>query len=129
MAHAPAEVVCRLGRRGRQEEVVKPMLSLVEADNGRTVDIRRGETVRISLPENASTGYRWAIDRFDEQLIEALTTEPLYPSDRVGSSGDVAFTFRPKEVGAGEVVLKHWRHWEGDSSVTTRFRVRLQVRP
>src|SRR5262245_7223528 len=103
------------------------MLSLVEVDNGRTVDIHRGETVRISLPENATTGYRWAIDRFDDELIEALATEPRYAPGTIGSGGDVVFIFRGKKIGAGEIVLKHWRHWEGDSSVTSRFRILLHV--
>ena len=44
------------------EEAPKTMLSLVEKDSGRTIDIRSGETVQITLPENATTGYRWAID-------------------------------------------------------------------
>ena len=105
------------------------MLSLVETDNDRTIDIRLGELVRISLPENATTGYRWVIDRYEEEFIEALATEPHYTADAIGSGGEVAFTFRARKVGIGEIVLKHWRHWEGDASVTARFRVRLHVRP
>ncbi len=105
------------------------MLILVESDNGRTVDVRVGESVRINLPENATTGYRWAIDRYDEEFIGALATEPRYTANAIGSGGQVAFIFRGKKVGTGEIVLKHLRHWEGDSSVTNRFRIRLNVRP
>ena len=105
------------------------MLSLVEADNNRTEDIHVGETVRITLPENATTGYRWAIDRYDEEFIEALATEPHYSAKAIGSGGEVAFIFQGKKAGTGDIVLKHWRHWEGDSSVTTRFHLRLNVRP
>jgi inhibitor of cysteine peptidase len=111
------------------EKALKTMLSLVETDNDRTVDIRVGETVRVTLPENATTGYRWAVDRYDEECIEAPTTEPHYPAKAIGSGGEVAFTFQGKKVGTGEIVLKYWRHWEGDSSITTRFRLRLHVRP
>ena len=32
-----------------RKEATKAMLSLVETDNGRTVDIRRGETVRDAI--------------------------------------------------------------------------------
>ena len=105
------------------------MLSLVGTDNGRTVDVRQGETVRINLPENATTGYRWAIDRCDEEFIEALAAEPHYAASAMGAGGEVAFTFRGKKIGTGEIALKHWRDWEGDSSVTTRFRIRLHVQP
>jgi inhibitor of cysteine peptidase len=103
------------------------MLSLVETDNDRTVDVRVGDVVRITLPENASTGYRWTIDRYDEDIVEALGSEPRYQSSAVGSGGEIAFTFKAKKAGTGEIALKHWRHWEGDRSVIGRFRVRLNV--
>src|SRR5664279_4227950 len=77
---SPAAVSCAAA-----EEAPKTMLSLVEKDSGRTIDIRSGETVEITLPENATTGYRWAIDHCDEEIIEALATEPHYPAKAVGS--------------------------------------------
>jgi inhibitor of cysteine peptidase len=103
------------------------MLSL--SDNDRTVDIRVGETVRITLPENATTGYRWAIDRYDEEFIEALAPEPRYPDQAIGSGGEVAFIFKGKKIGTGEIALKDWRHFEGDASIANRFRLRLHVQP
>src|SRR5689334_14742171 len=111
------------------ERVSEKMLLLVEADNGRTVDAKVGETVRVILPENATTGYRWAVDRYDEQSVAVIGTEPQYMPKAVGSGGEVAFTFQAKKVGTSEIVLKYWRHWEGDSSVTKRFGFRLDVQP
>jgi inhibitor of cysteine peptidase len=105
------------------------MLSLTENDNGRSVELRAGDTVRIGLPENATTGFRWAIDRYDEGLVEPVESEPHYAAGAVGSGGTSTFTFRGKKGGSGEIVLKHWRHWEGDASVTSRFRVRVSVKP
>jgi predicted secreted protein len=52
--HPPARFLSRLSKRA-----VKAMQLLVEADDGRTVDVRQGETVRVTLQENATTGYRW----------------------------------------------------------------------
>jgi inhibitor of cysteine peptidase len=111
------------------ERAPKTMLLLGQTDNDRTVDIRVGDSVRISLPENATTGFRWAIDRYDEEIIEAVATEPHYPANAIGSGGEVSFIFRGKKIGTGEIGLKNWRHWEGDPSVTARFRVRLHVQP
>ena len=105
------------------------MVFLVETDNDRTVDIRLGETVRVSLPENATTGYRWAIDLCDKDIVELVANEPRYTASAVGSGGEVAFTFGAKKVGVAAIVLKHWRSWEGDASVIARFRVRLRVQP
>jgi inhibitor of cysteine peptidase len=104
------------------------MPSLTEADNGRTVDLRVGETVEVTLPENATAGYRWAIDRLDSGIVEANEAKPRYPSGQAGSAGQVTFAFKATGPGSGEVVLKYWRHFEGDSSVTKRFRMRMNAK-
>jgi inhibitor of cysteine peptidase len=124
LVYAPAAV-----SGAEAEKAPKTMLSLVETDNGRTIDVRLGETVQITLPENATTGFRWAIDHYDEDTLEALATDPHYSAKAVGSGGEVAFSFRAKKIGSGEIVLKHWRQWEGDASVTARFRVQVHVQP
>ncbi len=101
------------------------MVLLSEGDNGRTVDIHQGESIQIRLSENATSGYRWAIDHYDDEFIQALAAEPRYGADAIGSGGEVAFLFQVKKIGRSEIVLKHWRQWEGDSSVTTSFRIRI----
>ncbi len=105
------------------------MLLIVEKDNGRTVDVRVGDSIRIILPENATTGYRWAVDRYDDEFVEAIATEPRYTANSIGSGGEVAFIFKGKKIGSGEIILKLWRHWEGDLSTTSRFHLRLNVLP
>ena len=105
------------------------MQTLTEADNDRTIELRVGDTIRVSLPENATTGYRWGIDRLDEEIVEAVGSEPHYPGGAVGAGGEVTFTFKGKKPGAGDITLKYWRHFEGDSSVTKRFHLRLNTRP
>ena len=105
------------------------MQTLTEADNDRTIDLRVGDTVRVSLPENATTGYRWGIDRLDQQIVEAVGSEPHYPVGAVGAVGEVTFTFKANKPGAGDIILKYWRHFEGDSSVTKRFHLRLNTQP
>jgi len=105
------------------------MQSLTEADNNRTIELRVGDTVRVSLPENATTGFRWAIDRLDGEVIEAVGSESHRAGGAVGSGGEVTFTFKAKKAGADDITLKYWRHFEGDSSITKRFHLRLDTRP
>ena len=104
------------------------MQSLTEADNGRTVALRVGETVRVTLPENATTGYRWAVDRLEGDVVEAVGSEPHYSAGAVGAGGEVTFTFKATKAGPGALTLKHWRHFEGDASVTKRFHLRFDAR-
>lgn len=104
------------------------MQSLTEADNGRLIDLRIGEAVRVTLPENATTGYRWEIDRLDG-MVEAEGSEARYPGGRVGAGGEVTFAFKAVKAGKGDIALKYWRHFEGPSSIVKRFGFRLNVQP
>ena len=104
------------------------MTVLTEADDGRTVELRAGEAVDVTLPENATTGYRWAIDRLDPGIVEANEAKPHYPSGRVGSGGQITFSFKSTRPGNGEVSLKHWRSFEGNASITRRFHFRINAK-
>jgi inhibitor of cysteine peptidase len=103
------------------------VLQLGAADHDRTESLPVGETVRVTLGENASTGYRWAIDRCDEHIFEVLGSQSSYPGVGVGSAGEVSFSFRGRQVGSGTIVLKQWRAWEGDASVIDRLALHLNV--
>jgi len=103
---------------------------LVAADNNRTVDIRQNETVRITLPENATTGYRWTVESYDRESVTELPSEAHYPATTgVGSGGEVVFVFQAKKSGTSDIRLKQWRSWEGDSSAIARFHIQLRVQP
>lgn len=105
------------------------MMVIVDKDNGRTVALPLGSSVKIVLPENATTGYRWTVDRYDDALIEEVSTESHYASNALGSGGNVSFVFRVRKAGSGKIALKEWRSWEGDASVANRFCVTLHIAP
>lgn len=105
------------------------MQSLTEADNERTVELRVGEGVRLTLPENATTGYRWAIDRLDRDVVEEAGSEPHPSRGAIGSAGNVTFDFTARKAGSSEIALKYWRHFEGDASIVKRFSFRLNAKP
>ena len=101
----------------------------VESDNDRTVKIRLGDTAKIALHENATTGYRWSIEHYDKALFTELGTEPHYTSGLVGSGGEIMFIFQGKKPGTVDILMKQWRSWEGDSSAIGRFHIRIHVIP
>ena len=104
------------------------MLTLVEQDDGKRVTARVGDEVVLRLPENASTGYRWAPDGYDAALLD-LAEESASYAGAVGSGGEAVFRFRVKAAGSGLLRMKVWRHWEGESSVIKRFAVTIEARP
>jgi inhibitor of cysteine peptidase len=105
------------------------MIFLTEQDGGRMVHVGLNDFVRITLLENASTGFRWAVADFDKQILELVESEANYKPNTVGASGEVSFLFRARAPGVTSLDLKNWRHWEGDASITRRFHLQVQVDP
>jgi len=112
-----------------QMDAPKKVVALTEKDHDRTVDLHVGEAVSVTLPENATTGYRWALEQVDPRLIEALGAQPKYPANAIGSGGEVQWDFLAEAPGTTSITLKQWRHWEGDASVIQRFRIQLRIVP
>jgi inhibitor of cysteine peptidase len=108
--------------------MAEPSVTLTELDDGRTIEARVGDTVELVLPENATTGYRWAFDGLDEQAVRASEGELVGKPAKVGSGGDVRWRLTALAPATTEVKLKLWRRWEGDRSIQKRFAVRLTTK-
>ena len=116
-----------ISRQTFRSEGQKSMLSITEQQDGTTVHVASHDLLQITLLENASTGFSWAVDQFDKQILELVDSEANYKANTVGASGEVSFLFRARAPGASTIELKNWRHWEGDSSITRRFHLQVQV--
>jgi len=103
-------------------------INLTENDNGSRIEVSTGTSIQISLPENPTTGYRWAIDRMDEGSLTTTAQEyTLGEGSGFGGGGVRRFTFNA--IGSGETILalKNWRDWEGEDSAIDRFQVTIVV--
>ncbi len=95
---------------GSQGGAASGPVKLTEADNGKTVTIKVGDTVQVILPGNPTTGYSWSTSLSDkdaavlqQQGDAAYTQESTDPS-LVGGGG--TFTFDFKAMAPGQVVLR-----------------------
>jgi len=107
------------------------VVTLTNANNGQLIEARLGDEIVLPLPENATTGYRWHIDRADglaEQEIakQQVDSEPG-PNPQFGRGGIREFRFRATRPGTARLELKRWREWEGESSVVERFAVDIKL--
>ncbi|HEX3244072.1 MAG TPA: protease inhibitor I42 family protein, partial [Chloroflexota bacterium] len=46
-----------------------PDITLTQADNGAAFEITPGSRVVLQLAESPSTGYVWAVDELDQQVL------------------------------------------------------------
>jgi len=109
--------------------MARTSVTLVEEDDGKSLDLRVGESIGLRLHENASTGYRWAFEARDEAAVDVLEEGYAGRPSAVGSGGFVQWTLHARAPGTTHIKLKLWRVWQGDSSVRKRFELTLNIRP
>jgi len=104
-------------------------ITLTRADHGKSIEVQVGDLITVSLDENPTTGFRWAIDKSDDDVVALQSSEYAAASgSRMGGGGQRVVTFEARKAGVAVIHLKLWREWEGDQSITQRFAVTLRVR-
>jgi len=104
-------------------------ITLTEADNGKVIDVSQGDTITIQLPENPTTGFRWAVDKLDDQVVAMGQDDyAAATGGGIGGGGTHRFTLKAARSGTAQLRLKLWREWEGDASIRNRFDVTIRVR-
>jgi inhibitor of cysteine peptidase len=101
-------------------------LKLTKADDGKTVTVAPGESVFLSLPESASTGYSWMIE--DDDLGDPTRHDVGGDPSRPGSGGHVTFTWSTVGVtGSHTITLVLQRPWAETTPPIDRFSVTLDL--
>lgn len=89
----------------------KPALELHEDDAAKPTTLRVGDTVRLSLSETQTTGYKWQLTAPCSGLL-ALESEQATPGDeRPGAPGSRTWVFRALAEGKCELQLTSLRPW------------------
>ena len=109
-------------------------IEVTALDDGKTIAANKGDEIVVALAENATTGYRWHLDRIDDvlrlvsdgyrQTAETGDEEPVF-----GRGGVRELHFEVTGSDSATLSLKHWKEWEGDSSVTDRITVVIDASP
>jgi len=106
---------------------------LSSEDNGRTLEMKSGETLLISIDGNPTTGYTWEVDSVDETILQ-LAGEPDYSTSSeskpgmTGVGGTYKFTFNAVSTGTATLKLKYWRTFEPENPPVETFEVEIVVK-
>jgi predicted secreted protein len=102
-------------------------------DDGSTITLAVGDTIKVVLEGNPTTGYGWtaALTPADSGIIQQVG-EPTYvpdsvPSGIVGAGGTYTFTFKALAVGQVSLKLAYARPWESVPPLQT-FAVTVNVK-
>ena len=121
--------VAAISACGAAKELEPPApLELTQADSDSTQAMRIGQELRIALPANPSTGYRWAVDgRAPAQLEAAGKPAFTARSDALGAAGTEVWRFVARSAGEGTLTMKYGRSFEPGLPPAGEFRVVLRV--
>jgi inhibitor of cysteine peptidase len=100
---------------------------VTQAESGRSVTAAIGDQIKIELPENPTTGFRWEIvSRASDVLGPPRDDYVASPAAGVGGGGMRVFRFDVAGAGAAEVRMELKRSWEAQAPRAT-FTTRVTV--
>jgi inhibitor of cysteine peptidase len=109
-----------------QQQEVKATID----DNGREMQLKKGQTLVVTLEGNPTTGYSWEVaESLDEQVLrQAGEAEFKAESEALGAGGVQILRF--EAVNAGTITLKlvYHRPWEKDVEPLNTFSIQVVVR-
>jgi inhibitor of cysteine peptidase len=93
--------------------VAMPDVVVTEADLGREVVALVGDALVVQLPENPTTGFRWALASFSSNTLELARDEFQTAAEAgVGGGGLRMLRFVARRAGKVRIELKLARAWE-----------------
>jgi predicted secreted protein len=109
----------------------RKMIRVDDSFDGREVKLQVGETLEVSLSENASTGHRWSISpELKRKLTPTLreTDETVDASSRPpGNSGVRHLYFEGVSAGTAELEIEYRRSWENHKPPARGFKLHVLV--
>ena len=106
-------------------------VEMTRDDDGKTVTVRPGDTIRIKLKSNRTTGYSWAMTgKLDEKVLKSEGNEykvDEHPAGMVGVGGNDVWTFTALAAGKTEIALGYARPWEKDKEPAQAFKLTVVV--
>jgi inhibitor of cysteine peptidase len=102
---------------------------LAEGDTGRSIELRVGDTLEVSLPGNPTTGFEWEVAKMDPAILRSRGEPEFVPSSSALGSGGIQ-TIRFETVGTGQMKLTliYHRPFEKDTPPARTFEVTITVR-
>ena len=127
---APGALITRVAAAALLVRATEPRaLWLDESDNGTTVSVKVGSTIKVVVEGNPTTGYAWmpALSEADTKILQQQG-DPTYVSDSnlIGAGGTYTFTFLAIATGDAQLKLMYLRPWESVPPLKT-FSVAVKV--
>ncbi len=108
-------------------------VSVVASASGSQVELRKGQTLVITLESNPTTGYQWEVIENEESVMLQKGKAEFKSSNTgnhpsSGKSGTETFRFDAQSLGNGTLKMVYHRSWEKEVEPLKTFTLQVKVR-
>ena len=105
--------------------------ALGDKDSGKSLELRVGDTVKLVLDANPTTGFSWSkMDKVDQSILKLEKNDyqqNANPGRMVGVGGKTTIVYRAVKPGTAKIDLTYMQPWEPDSKFNTDYTVTVKV--
>jgi predicted secreted protein len=98
-----------------------------EQQNGQQIELRQGQTLRVTLPEVRTAGFRWSLRDSGQRILTPLANDTNAGSAEVGGTAQHHWDFRAAELGTTDLVFEYDRPWARAAAAARTFSVSVRV--
>ena len=102
-------------------------LQLTGMDSGRTIKVKVGTVINISLEGNPTTGYLWEVTSKNAPVLTLVKQEFKPGSKLIGAGGTTTFQYRADKKGNTKVTVVYHRPWEKNKAPIKTFQLNIAV--
>lgn len=103
------------------------MQQIDETWNGRQLELRVGQGFELSLPENPTTGFRWALESNGGPVVARVSDAFVPLAGPPGAGGFHHWQFEAARDGNADLRLAYRRSWGQTSEPAKAFVLRVVV--
>ena len=102
-----------------QHTALKQTFSLTQSDTAKTLEVKTGNTITLTLPDHVDGGYRFDTIQYDHHilLLKSYNATPPGANSPAGAPGLGTWRFTAINKGITPIKLTASRPWKGGGTV------------
>ncbi len=111
-----------------KDHLSQPAVILGKQDNGREIQVRTGDVIRVDLEGLGGAGFWWYVEDLNSSCWELIGEETRRrEQSRTGGPVLGQWFFQAIKKGTGEIKMGYYRKWEGRDKLADTFRIKLLI--
>jgi predicted secreted protein len=111
----------------RRSNTMSDIVEVGEQQNGKQIEVIRGQTLRVTLPEVRTAGFRWSLRTSSQQILAPLADNFDGAPATAGGAALHHWDFRAAEVGTTDLFFECDRPWARAAEAARTFSVSVRV--